>query len=299
MPSSSRACRPLGRRWRNRNLRVAAGALGELLDDDLLDQLDLALGLPRLRRLRPEAVDEGHVPGDLLLALRDLGFLPLPFRLLGRLERGEVPRVEHHRLVVDVRDVGADVVEEAVVVRDDDREALVGLEELLEPADGEDVEVVRRLVEEERAGVGRQDLAEEDPELEAAGEGRERGTVDRGRDPEALQDLGRPRLERVPLVPDDDVLELGVAVAVELALRVEEALLLGHRVPDLLVPHHRDLDDRGRLVAEVVLPEDSEAELLRDRDDAGRGALPHRTGCGGASTSPSRSRRRGRSGSRG
>ena len=280
-------------------LRVPAGALGELVDDDLLDHLDLALRLPRLGRLRPEAVDEGHVPGDLLLALRDLGFLPLPFRLLGGLERGEVPRVEHHRLVVDVRDVGADVVEEAVVVRDDDREALVGVEELLEPADRDDVEVVRRLVHQERARVGREDLPEEDPELEPAREGREQVPVDRGRDPEPLQDLGRPRLERVPLVPHDDVLELGVAVALERGVGVKEALLLGHRLPDLQVPHHRHVDDRHPLVAEVVLLQDAEPELLRDRDDAGRGGLPRRRGCGEGSTFPSRSRRRGRSDCRG
>jgi hypothetical protein len=188
---------------------VPPGALRELVDDDLLDELDLALRLPRLRGLRAEAVDEGLVPGDLLLALLDLGFLPLPRPPPSRPRTRCSSGVERHRLVVDVGDVGADVVEEAEVVRDDDREALVGDEELLEPADRDDVEVVRRLVEEERARVGREDLSEEDSELEAAGERRERRPVDLRRDPEALQDLARPRLERVALVPEDDVLELG------------------------------------------------------------------------------------------
>ncbi len=251
--------------------RVPAGALGQLVDDDLLDQLDLALRLPRLGRLRTEAVDEGLVSGDLLLALLDLGFLPLPFRLLGGFERGVVPRVERHRLVVDVGDVGADVVEEAEVVRDDDREALVGVEELLEPADRDDVEVVRRLVEEQRARVRREDLPEEDPELEPAREGRERRPVDLRRNPETLQDLSRPRLERVALVPHDDVLELGVPVALERGVGVQEALLLGHRLPDFLVSHHRHVEDRHLLVAEVVLLQDAEPELLRNRDDARRG----------------------------
>ena len=157
-----------------------------------------------------------------------------------------------------------------MVVRDDDREPLVRLEELLEPADGDDVEVVRRLVEEERPRLGGERLREEHPELEAARERRHRRAVDLRRDAEPLQDLRRPRLQRVALVAEDHVLELGVALRLERRVRLEEALLLGHRLPHLAVPHHRHVDDRHRLVPEVVLREDAEPELLRDRDDARR-----------------------------
>ncbi len=57
-----------------------------------------------------------------------------------------------------------------MVVRDDDRRALVILEELLEPADRQDVEVVGRLVEQQRVGLGRQHLRQQHAQLESSGE---------------------------------------------------------------------------------------------------------------------------------
>ena len=183
-----------------------------------------------------------------------------------RHEGGVVAGVEGQRLVVDVDDVGADVVEEAVVVRDDDRRPLVALEELLQPADGDDVQVVRRLVEQQHVGVRGEHLGEQHAQLEAAGERRQRLAVDLARDAEPLEDLARPRLERVAVVAQDQVLELGIAVGVELGLGVgQELLLLDHRLPDLVVAHHRHLEDRHVLVAEVVLLEHAELEALGHR----------------------------------
>ena len=99
--------------------------------------------------------------GDLLLPLRELLFHPLPVALLGLVELAVVAGVETHGLVVDVQDVGRDVVEEAVVVGDDDDDAGELLQELLQPADGENVEMVGRLVEQERVGIGSQHLGQQ------------------------------------------------------------------------------------------------------------------------------------------
>src|SRR6202035_6151282 len=62
---------------------VAARALGQAVDDQLLDQLDLALRLAGLGGLGAEAVEDRLVVGDLLLPLLDLRLLAVPVALLG------------------------------------------------------------------------------------------------------------------------------------------------------------------------------------------------------------------------
>src|ERR1019366_4534573 len=145
----------------------------ELADLDLLDLLQPALRLPRLGRLRAEALDPRALLGDDRLGPRDLrGASLVRGRLLDR-ERPVVPRVRGDRPVVDVEDVRRDGVEEALVVRDDERAALVAAQELLEPANRQDVEVVGGLVEEEDVRAAEEHLREEDAKFEAARERRE------------------------------------------------------------------------------------------------------------------------------
>jgi hypothetical protein len=153
-PSTSSTSRPLGRSARTERAARGASSSFELLDLDLLDLLEAALRLLRLGRLGAEALDEGALVGDDLLRPRDLGLLALPCGGLLDDEGRVVARVLRDRAVVDVEDVGGDVVEEALVVGDDER-APGSHEELLEPADRQDVEVVGRLVEEERVGARR------------------------------------------------------------------------------------------------------------------------------------------------
>ena len=152
-----------------------------------------------------------------------------------------------------------------MVVRDHQRAALVLGQELLEPADRQDVEVVGRLVEQQHVGRRRQHLRQQHAQLEAAGERRERLVVAVAGDAQTFEDLAGARLERVAVVGQDDVLELGVALAVELVV-LEQLLLLVDRLPQRLVAHHHDVDDGHVLVAEVVLAQDADARLLRDRD---------------------------------
>ena len=64
-------------------------------------------------------------------------------------EDGVLAGVKEGSLVVHVDDVRTDVVEEAVIVAHDDDAALEVLKEGLEPANGQDVEVVGGLVEQQ------------------------------------------------------------------------------------------------------------------------------------------------------
>ena len=85
-------------------------------------------------------------------------------------ERAVVAGVGDDRLVVDVEDMGDDVVEEAVVVGDDHQRALEIAHELLEPADGEDVEVIGGFVQEQRVGGAGKHLSEQHAQLEPPGQ---------------------------------------------------------------------------------------------------------------------------------
>ena len=65
-------------------------------------------------------------------------------------------------------DVRADGVQEVAVVRDDDQRAVVADEELPQPVDRVEVEVVGRLVEQQRLGMAEQRLRQQHAHLLAA-----------------------------------------------------------------------------------------------------------------------------------
>ena len=153
----------------------------------LLNQFQLGLGLAGLGGFGAEAIDKLLVVCDLALARGDLFFAARALLALGLLKEGVIATVEDDGLVVDVEDGGADIVEKAVVVRDDDGRPGIVAQEHFEPADREDVEVVGRLVEEQHVGVAGQDLGQQDPELETARQCRQRVVVDLGRQAEALE----------------------------------------------------------------------------------------------------------------
>ena len=114
-------------------------------------------------------------------------------------------------LVVDVGDVGADVVEEVAVVGDGDDGAAVAGEEVLEPVDGLEVEVVGGLVEEQGLGVAEEGLGEEHADLLAALELGHLALVELVGDVEALQQDGGVGLGLVAVFIADDAFELAKA----------------------------------------------------------------------------------------
>ena len=142
--------------------RITARAWGEL-DQPLrflLDHAHPALRLARLARLGAEAIHKFLVVRDLAFPGGDSLLPALPLGLLGLKKSRVVPVVEKHGLVVDIEDVRGDIVEKAVVVGDDDHGPGKVAQEHLQPPDGEDVEVVRRLVEEQDIRGARQYLSE-------------------------------------------------------------------------------------------------------------------------------------------
>src|SRR5512137_3119163 len=74
------------------------------------------------------------------------------------------------RVALAGQDVRGHAIEEPAVVRDDEHAAGVLEERVLQGAQGLDVEVVRRLVEEQDVGAGHQGLGQVEPAALAAGE---------------------------------------------------------------------------------------------------------------------------------
>jgi hypothetical protein len=156
-----------GRKAQPQRARVglALGALGA----QPLDQLLAAVRLTRLARLRAEAVHQAlrvGDPGVEVLAPRILDLAPLA---LLPLELGVVAAVDGEPPPFELGDAPRVPVEKRPVVRDHEHRARVAGQRLLEPGDRGQVEVIRRLVEEQDLGTQQQELRQLDPHEPAAG----------------------------------------------------------------------------------------------------------------------------------
>ncbi len=157
----------------------------------------------------------GGEAGDEVVELGDFLFALLVLRLDAGADGG---LLEDHVIVaagvgddgfvVDVGGVGADVVEEVAVVRDGDDGAVVAGEEVLEPVDGLEIEVVGGLVEEQGFGVAEEGLGEEDADFLAALELGHFAIVELVGDVEALEEDGGVGLGLVAVFVADDAFEL-------------------------------------------------------------------------------------------
>ena len=186
---------------------------------------------------------------------------------LGLQEGGVVPGVELHRLVVDVEDAGRHVVEEPVVVGDHHQHPREVAQPGLQPADGEDVQVVGRLVQEQGVGVAGQHLRQQHAQPEAAREGRQGIVVHPRRQAQALEDGRRPGFGGVAVEALGPGLELGEAVGVEALPGLgQQGLLLGQDLPQLAVAHEGHVEDRVLLVEELVLAQHADAGPLGQAD---------------------------------
>ena len=259
MRSASRMLRPEGRSCSKRMkgpLDVGAGDVG---GGEALDFLFAGVNLGGARS-GGEAGDEVVELGDLLLALlvlaldagADAGLL------LDHVVVAAV--VEDDRLVVDVGDVGADGVEEVAVVGDGDEGAIVADEELLEPVDGVEIEIVGGLVEEQGLRVAEEGLAEQDADLLTALELGHPAVVEFVADVEALEKDGGVRLGLVAVFLADDAFKFAEAGAVfvgHLGLVVDD-LALFEGGPKGLVAHDDGVDDAVGVELVLVLFQDAD-----------------------------------------
>ena len=171
-----------------------------------------------LARVHLRGAGAGGEAGDEVVELGDLLFALLVLALDAGADAGLLQDhvvvaavVGDDGLVVDVGDVGADVVEEVPVVRDGDDGAVVAGEEVFEPVDGLEVEIVGGLVEEESFGVAEESLGEEDADLLAALELGHLALVEFVGDVEALEEDGGVGFGFVAVFVADDAFEFAEA----------------------------------------------------------------------------------------
>ena len=241
---------------------------------DLVERLDAALHLRGLGGVGAEAVDEA-------LLLGEHGLLAGEGGLLIGLADGALALVEivvagvgDDFAGVDFGDLGDDAVHEFAVVRGHEQRAREGLEELLEPDDGFDVEVVGGLVHQQDVGAAEQHARQRDAHFPAAGERADVAVDLIVVEAEAVEHFARLRFERVAaevLVfflhfaeAGEDAVHLvgargifhGVLQRFELVMQVADAAAAG----DGFVEHG------AALHLFDVLAEVADGELLRDGD---------------------------------
>src|SRR5882762_4492989 len=147
-----------------RALNVGSGELGGL------QAFDFFLSRSGLGRTSAggKARNEILQLGDFLFAHLVFGFDARADGGLGEDHVVVAANVGDNGFVVDVGNVGADFIEEMAVVRNDDENAFVGGQVILEPMDGIEVEIVGGLIEKERGRVAEKGLGEKDANFLAA-----------------------------------------------------------------------------------------------------------------------------------
>ena len=241
---------------------------------DLVQRLDAALHLRRLGRVRPEAVDEA-------LLLGQHGLLPREGRLLIGLADGALALVEivvagvgDDLAGIDLGDLRDDAVHELAIVRGHQQRAGIGLEELLQPDDGFDIQVVGRLVHQQHVGPAQQHARQRDAHLPAA---RERADVAIDLvvlEAQAVQHFAGLRLERVAaemLVFLLHFAEAGEDAVHVVGLRgifhgVLQGFQLVVQIADAPAAGDGFIEDRAALHLLHVLAEVADGQLLGNRD---------------------------------
>ena len=137
---------------------------------DLLEFLDAALHLFGFGRLRAEAVDESFELLDAVALIGVSGFQLRPalglLLFVFRIAAG----IEVDALVPDLGDARDGHIEEKAVVRNQHEGVRISLEIGFQPVARFEIEVVRRLVEQQQIRLFEQQFGQRDPHLPAAGE---------------------------------------------------------------------------------------------------------------------------------
>ena len=167
----------------------------------------------------------------------------------------------------------ADLVQEVAVVADDHHRALVLVEHMFEPANRIDIEVVRRLVEQQHIRFGKKRLGKQHAQLGAWRDlpHRQLMLLDGNLQPE--QQFARTRLGGVAVVLGEMSLEIGRPhVIVVACLRIcVDRIALRHRIPHFRVAHQNHVEYAEILERELILTQLAHAPTGFERYVARRG----------------------------
>ena len=257
-----------------RDPRIPARGRRQFLNGQLVDQLAAAGRLARLGLVCRKALDEVLQLLDFFLIFAVLVLDHALNELRGLVPELIVADIQLDLAVVDVHDMGAHVVEEVAVMRDDQHGALKIRQEILKPAHCLDIQMVGRLVEQQDIRLAEQRAGEQNLNLFHVAKVFHLG----------IQDCVRVQTQAVEQLPCLGLslpaahlgklcLEFGGAVAVLLGKRVlhVERVLFLHDFKQARVAAEHGIKHGLVVKRKVILLENAHARLGRDRHRAGRG----------------------------
>ena len=151
-----------------------------------------------------------------------------------------------------------------------DHRAVARVEHVFQPADGVDVEVVGRLVQQQDVGIGEQRLRQQHAQLEARRDRAHRSLVQSDIDAQTQQQFTRARLGGVAVVFGEGRFQIGGAHVVffgSIGIGVDR-IALAHRFPHLIMPHQHHVQHAVVFIGELVLTQFAEALALVQHDFA-------------------------------
>ena len=210
---------------------------------------------------------------DLLLVALVLVLDELLHQLGGLIPEVVVAHVHLDLAVVDIHDVGTHGVQEVTVVADHDDGAGEVQQEVLQPVDRVNVQVVGGLVHHQQVGVAEQSLGQQHLHLQTGVQGGHVVVVEIGADAKALENAGRVALGLPAAQLGILLFQLAGQHAVlvgHLLLGVQGFLLLADIV-ETLVAHDDGVHHVIGVVGVLVLLQNRHADVGQDRDLAGGG----------------------------
>ena len=146
---------------RKADKRVPAARGGHFLHGDLFQQLFAGGRLLGFALVGGETLDKRLKFLDLFFRLFVLVAHHALHQLAGFIPEVVVSHIELDLIVIDVYDMGADVVQEMAVMGHDDHRALVIREKIFQPGNGPHVEVVCRFVQKDDIRMAKQRLCQQ------------------------------------------------------------------------------------------------------------------------------------------
>ena len=164
--------------------------------------------------------------------------------------------------------MGADHIQEVTVVRNNDHGAVTLVQHLLQPANGIDVQVVRRFVEQQDVRIGKQRLRQQYTQFPAWGHFAHRTVMLFNRNPDAEQQFACARFGGVTVHLAILRFEIGDFIAVLFAhfgQTVDTVTLLLH-FPQFSVAHDHGIEDGEFFKSELILAQLTDAFIWIERD---------------------------------
>ena len=216
----------------------------------------------------------GGEPRDELIQLRN--FL-LALRILTFDLRSDLSFRDHHvvvgarvsddGLVIDVGNVSANPIQKMTVVRDYDEHAFIFVQKTLEPVDGIEIEVVRRLVKQQRLRMSKQSLRQQHAYLLTARQLRHETLVLAVGNIQALQQNRCVAFGGVTIFLADDAFEFAELHTVRVGhfgFCVNHFALF-ESIPQPSVAHDDGVDHAILVEGKLILAQNSEFARANDR----------------------------------